>query len=310
MPFKGTILDFYKNYSSHEFNEVNILEVKDPFWAKLLNDCLRKSQGNLCSRWGEDLTEEWVNETWFDLSLFADTNSYFIYNTESSSKKVLELITKIEHPSEKIFLHFAKEPKGFSKSLSGEFNIFQVKEFSFWELDKLLEFFGLILEKSFSPAIRQYFSNWTIERKREIYDQLNYLSLVYEDVSKISLEQINDVLSTGDLNPFTLSDYLSQRRIKSLYSDLLENLRNDNWASSHKVVTFLRSFVLKSTDTKYSEKKSKLNTFDKKILAVQQSYPSKELSSLLKDLSHWEIQIKRKDKSLLKDLQSRLIDLV
>ncbi len=305
MLFKGTILDFHQQYKKLDFQGVTLIESKDPFWSKLVNNKLRENHSNLFSRWGEDLKEEWVNEFWFDLSLFSDPNCYFIYNTETSNKKCLELLTQIDSPTEKVFLHFKKIPKEFSKTYKS--NIVSIGDFKFWELDKLLDFYEVLLNVRISSGLRNYFSTSTIEQKQEIFDQVNYLSLIYEDLTSISLSDAQEVLATGEINPFVFTDYVADKKLNDVYINLLDGIKNGQWASSHKAITFLRSFIMKSVDPGYKSKKPKLNAFDKKVIAVQRKYAPREISVLLKDLSHWEILVKRKDSGIMQELQSKII---
>jgi DNA polymerase III delta subunit len=226
----------------------------------------------------KDLTIDWFESTFQNLSLFATDDAYFILGCEQLKADVKKWIQEnFNDGLEKDLVFHSK--KKFELKLGGTTisNKLVIKEPPFWEHGRLLNFLAQNEGMKLSPDA----SNLLLERiegtTHALVNALNILKLVAGE--SISYEDVDREISKAHIDQFKLATLFNKKQMKEFFGLLINTeLTKDDF---QKVAFFMSSHIQKIIDPTYMNKKKKLSKYDREIESASRSWNKKQLLNSL-----------------------------
>src|SRR3989344_9596638 len=146
MHSKCQIWDFFSSYSRDtlkSYEGILALNTFDPICLKLVKDYLTRGMTEqvLHYKMASEVTKAWIEEEFQTLSLFGNTESFFIHQAHDLPADILEIFSKLEVSGRFILLSFENELTPWKKLVKeGKIATLVIESPRFWELNKLLDF--------------------------------------------------------------------------------------------------------------------------------------------------------------------------
>jgi hypothetical protein len=309
MPSNWTIWDFFKNHFSTISTETKgILSYSfpDPYIYKMFQDSFQK-KFDLKVIVGSSLTPEWIEDNLTSLSLFGNSESFFISNADEIPKEGLEYF--LESPPDLsdrllVFIFFKESPaKKKISDCPGQH--FAVEACKFWEVDKYFKFLCDYYQVRLSFDAKQFFLEMVEQDSGGFHIGLNILKINFPNAQELSLEQVRAILEPNRLDQFNLASTISKKEFAKFYEKLLF-LRPD-FDSLRTLFAFLQGHLIKLADTSVIEKKARLSKYDQEIVSSSKLWKIQELKTIVHEFAEYEIKAKAKNPSLYHDLMLKCV---
>lgn len=259
-----------------------ILRTFDPFVEKIfLEKILCNNENTIVRKWAEDVSCEWIIQNCLTPDLFASAETYIIYNSQNLTSSVSEMLAeKNNHLEKKIILSFIKEDSLTApfKKLKESTDIVKLEVASpaFWHGPEILDFLTKIHEMDLSPDAQDFFESSLSVDFSLYFSELQRLKLLYG--KSISLNQVMEGITASKVDHFRFANLLSQKNYKQFFIEL------QSFSHDHEIIfsifSFLQGHFLKIMDPSYLKNKSKVNKYDKDILAGHKIWAINDLKKV------------------------------
>lgn len=303
MPSKISTFDFLRQFSTPK-KGVHIYVINDPFVETFLKNRLKENaKFDLIT--GSELTRNFLEERFANLSLFALDANVLVLNGEAITEKTFSFWLESEFVIDEhlLIILASKDHKQFAK-LEGK-KLIQyviVEQPKFWEGAKILDLVLQELKYELAPVYKELFLE-KIENNFESFHQLiTKLKLIRPSGFKFErvthAENLNFLAENIEENKtdfFKLIDILNQSPRKFFYT-IQKTERDIEYYLSLSL--FMQGHIQKSSFPSLIKNKIKLSQYDRQILQTAESFTDGERAKLEETFSDMEIMSKSKSVQL------------
>ncbi len=307
MPSKWQIWDFFSSFKKdflHDFQGIMALSTFDPISLKLVKDHLVYGAGEriIHYKMASEVTKNWLEEEFQTLSLFGDSESFFIHSAQDLHADLMEIISKLDIGQRFLILSFESETSAFKKIVKdSKVEILSISAPPFWELNKLLDFVCVYLRLPLSYEAKSWMNEALDNTLASFYNSCSLIKLNHPDSRDISLNDVRELLTVEKLDQFALASLYARKKFQPFF-DKIVSLEGD-FEKMRGFFNFLQSHLIKMADTTYLAKKDRLTQYDKDLQSTSKLWRSPELMHEIGRFNRWELMCKKKDSLLWHELK-------
>lgn len=303
MPSKVSTFDFFRQFKAPK-SGVHVYVINDPFLETFLKNRLKEVlQFDLLT--GVELTRNFLEERYANLSLFSEASHVLVLNGESITEKTFSfwLEDELLIEDQLLIILASKDHKQFTK-LEGK-NLVKhtiVEAPKFWEGAKSLDLVLQELQFELAPVYKEMVLE-KVENTFEAFHQLIVkLKLIKPEGLKFDREMhpqnqnfLTENIEENKVDFFKLVDVLNQSPRKFFYT-IQKTERDFEYYLSLSL--FMQGHVQKSKFPEIVKEKSKLSQYDRQILQTTDAFNEIEREKLEDVFSEMEIMAKMKSPQL------------
>ena len=308
MHSKWQIWDFFSSFNRESFRTqegILALNTFDPVCLKIVKDYLFRSLDDkiIHHKMASEVTRNWIEEEFQALSLFGNSENFFIHQAQDLNSDIMSLISELEITGRLLILSFENEQASWKKLVKeNKIPTLTVESPRFWEFNKLLDFVCSYLRLPLSFESK----TWILEAKENnlgnFYNSCCLIKLNYPDSKDISLKEVKELLTTEKLDQFQMASLMARKKGREFYEKLIA-LEGD-FEKMRGFFMFLQSHLIKMADTSYLGQKPRLTNYDKDLQNTAKLWKSSELMKEIEKFNRWELLCKKKDSLLWHELKS------
>ncbi|HXH30413.1 MAG TPA: hypothetical protein VNJ01_06350 [Bacteriovoracaceae bacterium] len=302
MHSKWQIWDFFSSFKKDTlatFEGVLCLSTFDPICLKLVKDHLLAGAGERVVHYkmASEVTRPWLEEEFQTLSLFGNTESFFIHQAQDLKAELLDLVTRLEVTGRFLILSFESETAAFKKiAKDPKSQILLLEAPKFWEPNKLLDFSASYFRLPLSFEAKSWILEALENNLETFYHACSLLKLNHPQEREVSLSMVTELLTLEKLDQFHLASMFARKKKQDFYEKLV-NLTGD-FEKMRGFFNFLQSHLIKMADPSYLSKKPRLTSYDKDLQSTSKLWKTEDLMVEIGRFNDWEILSKKKDSML------------
>ncbi len=307
MHSKWQIWDFFSSYNRDtlkSYEGILALNTFDPICLKLVKDYLTRGLTDqvLHYKMASEVTKAWIEEEFQTLSLFGNTESFFIHQAHDLPADILEIFSKLEVSGRFILLSFENELTPWKKLVKeGKIATLVIESPRFWELNKLLDFVCAHLRLPLSYDSKTWILDALDNNLGSFYNACCLIKLNHPEAREVTLSNVKELLTLEKLDQFQLASLVARKKHKEFYEKLVA-LQGD-FEKMRGFFNFMQSHLIKMADTSYLSKKPRLTQYDKDLQSTSKLWKTSELVIEIEKFNHWELLCKRKDSHLWHEIK-------
>ena len=256
-----------------------------------------------------EINEEWLSNEFLNPSLFSmgTKDLYYLGRGEVFKKNIMDYLLdpefkNLEHDLIISFTqikNFTTLQKGMAETTS-----YKVDFPKFWEGDRLIDFFAKSLCMEIVPAASAFLVNTLELQSEKYYHALEKLKLFLPNKeTKVTLELCQELIPVAKLDQFELADLFSSKQYKEFFRKICMVTFDVDWF--RMLCSFMQGHLFKILDPSYTDEKSKLSQYDKKIINYSSKWKSDDLLIQMREFGELEILAKRNDPLLIHEIKRR-----
>ena len=307
MHSKWQIWDFFSSYSKDTLKSHDgllALNTFDPICLKLVKDYLVRGLSDqiIHYKMASEVTKSWIEEEFQTLSLFGNTESFFIHQAHDLPADIIEQLTKSDITGRFVLLSFENELAPWKKLVKeGKIPTLTIESPRFWELNKLLDFVCNYLRLPLSYDSKTWILEALENNLSTFYNSCCLIKLNYPEAKEIHLSEVKELLTLEKLDQFQLASLLARKKSKQFF-DKLVALEGD-FDKMRDFFRFMQSHLIKMADTSYLGQKPRLTQYDKDLQSTAKLWKDFELMDEIQRFNRWEILCKKKDSQFWHELK-------
>lgn len=307
MHSKWQIWDFFSSYNRDTLKSYEgtlALNTFDPICLKLVKDYLTRGMTEqvLHYKMASEVTKAWIEEEFQTLSLFGNTESFFIHQAHDLPADILEIFSKLEVSGRFILLSFENELAPWKKLVKeGKIDTLVIESPRFWELNKLLDFVCAHLRLPLSYDSKTWILDALDNNLGSFYNACCLIKLNYPEAKEVSLADVKELLTLEKLDQFQMASLVARKKYKEFYEKLVA-LQGD-FEKMRGFFNFMQSHLIKMADTSYLSKKPRLTQYDKDLQSSSKLWKTPDLVNEIEKFNRWELLCKRKDTHLWHEIK-------
>jgi DNA polymerase III delta subunit len=307
MHSKWQIWDFFASYKRDTLNDYEgalALNTFDPICLKLVKDYLTRGLGEkiLHYKMASEVTKAWFEEEFQTLSLFGNSESFFIHQAHDLPAEILELLSKTEITGRFLILSFENELTAWKKLVKdGKTSTLVIEPPRFWELNKLLDFVGSYLRLPLSYEAKSWMLDALENNLGTFYNACCLLKLNHPDAKEVALKDVKELLTLERLDQFQMASLVARKKHKEFFEKMVA-LEGD-FEKMRGFFNFMQGHFVKMADTSYLSQKPRLTQYDKDLQSTAKLWKSNEMMKMIETFNRWELLCKRKDNQLWHELK-------
>lgn len=280
------------------------LNTFDPACLKLVKDFLTRDidPQNFHYKMASEVTSSWIEEEFQTLSLFGNTDSFFIHQAHDLSTDILEELSTLEVSGRFVLLSFENELATWKKLLKDKkIPALIIETPRFWELNKLLDFVCSYLRLPLSYEAKGWMLEAIENNLGSFYNACCLIKINFPDANEVGPCQVKELLSFEKLDQFQLASLLGRKKFQDFYQRLI--VLEGDYEKMRGFFMFLQSHLIKMTDPSYLSKKTRLTNYDKDLQNTSRLWKQEELMLEIERFSRWEILCKKKESLLWHEIK-------
>jgi len=304
---KWQIWDFFSSFNKEHlknFEGVLAINTFDPLSLKFVKDFMIRGAGMRVIHYkvASEISKSWLEEEFQALSLFGNTESFFIHHAQDLKLDLLDVISNLKLDGRFIILSFENEAASWKKILKEDkVETLMLEAPRFWELNKLLDFVCILIRLPLSFEAK----SWILESLENdlgtFYNSCCLIKLNYPDARSVEVEQVKELLTIEKLDQFAMASSFARKKTVEFFEKLIA-LEGD-FEKMRAFFNFLQSHLVKMADTSYLAKKPRLTQYDKDLQGTAKLWKNSELTAEIERFNRWEIMCKRKDSHLWHEMK-------
>jgi hypothetical protein len=282
------------------------LVVEDPFIDRLIKDRLPKKELNIRVFVGSEITNNFLEENFYNYSLFSETSDLMIINSELIPIDVLsKLLLELEEYSDSfIFLIFQKTNKGINELFKKtKLNVIEIETPKFWEGPKLLSFLCRELKLNLTSEVNNFILENVEHNSESFFHALQLINLNFEN-NKIDLNLLKELITRERFDFFSQLD-LYHSNNSNFFKSIMPKELDFEWLMILSIS--MQSHLVKILNPEEIRKKDKPTKYDLNILKWSEQMTREEIKNELVYFSELEIMAKMKDTFIKEKLRMRSI---
>ena len=307
MHSKWQIWDFFSSYSRDtlkSYEGILALNTFDPICLKLVKDYLTRGMTEqvLHYKMASEVTKAWIEEEFQTLSLFGNTESFFIHQAHDLPADILEIFSKLEVSGRFILLSFENELTPWKKLVKeGKIATLVIESPRFWELNKLLDFVCAHLRLPLSYDSKTWILDALDNNLGSFYNACCLIKLNHPETKEVNLSDVKELLTLEKLDQFQMASLVARKKHKEFYEKLV--VLQGDFEKMRGFFNFMQSHLIKMADTSYLSKKPRLTQYDKDLQSSSKLWKTPDLVGEIEKFNRWELLCKRKDSHLWHEIK-------
>jgi hypothetical protein len=307
MHSKWQIWDFFQSYKKDtlkSYEGILALNTFDPICLKLVKDFITRGMEDrvLHYKMASEVTKAWIEEEFQALSLFGNTESFFIHQANDLSADVLDLITKTDVTGRFLILSYETELTAWKKLVKeGKIATLVIEPPRFWELNKLLDFVSACLRLPLSFESKSWILDAMENNLGTFYNACCILKLNHPDSKEITINDVKELLTLEKLDQFQMASLVARKKKKEFFEKLV--MLEGDFEKMRGFFNFMQSHLIKMADTNYLAQKPRLTQYDKDLQSTSKLWKGPELMALIEKFNRWELLCKKKDSHLWHEIK-------
>lgn len=308
MHSKWQIWDFFNTQSNssilRDAEGIIALNTFDPVCLKMVKDFLVRGMGErtLHYKLSTEVTKPWLEEEFQTLSLFGNSESFFIHQANDFNADMVDTISGLDVSGRFLLLSFENEQATWKKVVKeGKIATLVIESPRFWEFNKLLDFVCSYLRLPLSFDAKTWILESMENNLTTFYNSCCLIKLNFPDAREVSLNDVKSLLTLEKLDQFALASLLARKKHKEFFEKLVQ-LEGD-FDKMRGFFMFLQSHLVKMTDPSYLAGKPRLTQYDKDIQNSSRLWKQEELVKEIQLFNRWEMLSKKKDSCLWHELK-------
>lgn len=280
------------------------LSTFDAICLKIIKDFLTKEIpcDSLHYKTASEVTKDWILEEFQTLSLFGNSESFFIHNAEELNLEMIELLSKTDISGRFVLLSFETTPAIFKKIIKENiFKTITIDEPRFRETQKLLDFVCSYLRLPLSYEAKTWLLDAIENNLFTFYNCCCLIKLNFPESREVSLNAIRELLTPEKVDKFQLASLFARKKTADFYDKLLQV--EADFEKMRALFMFLQSHLIKMSDINYLAHKPKPTSYDREIVSASKIWKQAELNQSIHQFNNWEIKCKKRDDFLWHEIR-------
>ena len=281
--------------------------VEDPYMERALLERIPKKEIPFSLYSGADITRDFIEEHFVNLSFFSDVDNIQVINGENIKPDVLLFLieSNIDWSNRFMLIFFTKTNKGFTEfTKDPKVSGFVIEAPKFWEGPKLWQFCQKAREINLPSDISRFILDNLEHTFESFFWVIDTIKLNFPD-EKINIEELRALVKKERWDFFELIDIFNSNPKQFLVEILKKQDGDFEWLRS--LFAFMQGHLSKVLFPEELRLKSKLSKYDQSILVVSEKWSRNEVTYYLKFFSELEIQAKSNDELLINKLRLKTI---
>lgn len=307
MHSKWQIWDFFSSFNrEHLKSYEGLLAINtfDPICLKLVKDFLTRGSGDriIHYKMASEVTKEWIEEEFQTLSLFGNSESFFIHQAHDLKSDMIEILSNLEVTGRFLLLSFENEQTAWKKLVKdGKIPTLTVEAPRFWELNKLLDFVCAHLRLPLSYEAKTWILDALENNLGTFYNACCLIKLNHPEAREVGINEVKELLTLEKLDQFQLASLLARKKQKDFYDKLV--LLEGDFEKMRGFFMFMQSHLIKMADPSYLAQKPRLTQYDKDLQSTAKLWKPQDLMSEVERFNRWELLCKKKDSHLWHEIK-------
>ena len=277
--------------------------VDDPYMESVLLERLPKKEIPFSLYSGVDITRDFIEQHFVNLSFFSTTDHIQVINSENIPQASLTFLLEsgIDWSERFLVLFFTKSNKAFleftkDKSVQGVV----IEAPRFWEGAKLWQFCQKVHEVNFSSEVSRFVLDYLEHTFESFFWVIETIKLNFPD-GKVNLEELKSLVKKERWDFFELIDIFNENPKRFFLEILKKDGRDFEWFRA--LFSFMQTHLAKVLFPEEIKLKGKLSKYDQSIMQVSEAWPRDNVVRYLKFFSELEIMAKSSDEFLINKLR-------
>lgn len=311
MHSKWQIWDFFNSVKRDfldSFEGVLGISTFDPICLKLTKDFLTGGAPHktIHYKMASEVTKNWLEEEFQALSLFGNTESFFIHQAQDLNAELMEYITKLEITGRFLILSFESENAAWKKILKDStLTTLTLEAPKFWEPNKLLDFVASYLKLPLSYESKSWMLDALENNLGTFYNACCLVKLNHPESKEVSLKEVQELLTLEKLDQFALISLFARKKMAPFFERVVA--LSGDFERMRFFFNFIQSHLIKMVDPSYLSQKPRLTQYDKDIQNSSKLWKTDELMLEIERFNRWELMSKKKDALLWHELKDALL---
>ncbi len=279
----------------------------DPYIEAILTKQLPKKEKMFHCYSGSDITRDFIEEHFCNLSFFSQNENIYIINAELIpaqnfvlfSEKISDLANQL------VVLFFTKSTKLFLElSKRDDTQVVTIEAPRFWEGQKMLSLAMKVKQVDLKPEVIRFLLENLEHNFESFFRALDSIKVTFEN-GQIDFSILKELILRERFDFFEMVDLYYQNPNK-LYKVMLSNELDFDWLRS--LANFMQGHLAKILFPQEIREKNKLSKYDEAILFNNERLNLENVQNDLKYFSELEILAKSKDQLILNSLRLKILE--
>jgi hypothetical protein len=280
--------------------------IDEPYLERVLFDLLPKKEMEFALYSGNEMTRDFIEENFVNLSFFTSNNPIMIMNAETAPKDMLDFLveTEIDWSARLLIMFFTKTSKAWTEFAKNK-NV-QAIELSppkFWEGPKLWQF----CQKARHVNLAGDVSRFALENLEHNFESFFwFIDTVKQNFPEgpVDLKLIRELVAKERWDFFELADIFGRNQ-KQFFQEIMKKEMDYDWMRA--LSAFMQTHLAKILFPDEIRAKDKYSKYDEAILDLSEKLNREMVKSYMRFFSELEILSKSSDPLLVNRLRLELL---
>jgi hypothetical protein len=281
--------------------------INDPYLERILLDLIPKKDISFSLYSGVDISREFIEEHFINLSFFSSTDHIKVINSENIKADILNFLveTEIDWSERFMLMFFTKSNKAFTDfAKNKKVMAFELEEPRFWEGVKLWQFCQKAKNVNLPSDVSRFILD-SLEHNFESFIWVIDMIRLNFPEGKINLEELKKLIAKERWDFFELMDIFNENP-KRFFAEVLKKNDGDyDWLRA--LFAMMQSHLSKVLAPDELRNKARLSKYDQTVLVFSEKISRNKVVEYLKFFSELEILAKSRDELLLNRLRLEII---
>ncbi|MBC7713290.1 MAG: hypothetical protein H7177_08125 [Rhizobacter sp.] len=281
--------------------------IDDPYLERIVLDLIPKKELEFSLYSGVEITRDFIEEHFVNLSFFSSTDHIQVINSENIKADVLTFLTEIEIDWTERFMvmFFTKTSKAFTEfAKNKKVTAFELEEPRFWEGAKLWQFCQKAKNVNLPPDVSRFILDSLEHNFESFIWVIDMIKLNFPE-GKINIEELKTMITKERWDFFELMDVFNENP-KRFFAEVLKKNDGDyEWLRA--LFSMMQGHLTKVLAPDELRNKAKLSKYDQSILTVSEKISREVILKYLRFFSELEILAKSSDELLINKLRLEIL---
>lgn len=278
--------------------------IDDAYLERVFLDRLPKKEIPLSLYTGNEVTMDFIEEHFVNLSFFSESDHILIMNAENIPAQSIDYLTQndIDLDGRFFLLFFTKTSKVFtelSKSKNSHYFSTQLEMPRFWEGAKLWQFAQKAREVNFDGAVTRFALEHLEHNSESFFWFIDTVKTAFPK-GPVDVKALEELVKKERWDFFELIE-LFNRDPKLFLGELLKKEMDFDWMRT--MSAFMQTHLVKILFPEEIKAKGKLSKYDQSVLEMSEKFPREIVQYYLGFFSELEILAKSSDAFLVDRLR-------
>jgi hypothetical protein len=281
--------------------------IDDPYLERLLLDLMPKKEIPFALYSGVEITRDFIEEHFVNLSFFSTTDHIQVINGENIKAQDLMVLleNEIDWSERFMVVFFTKSSKAFTEfAKNKKVQAFELEEPRFWEGAKLWQFCQKARGISLPAEVSRFILDSLEHNFESFFWVIDMINLNFPE-GKINLAELKTMTTKERWDFFELMDIFNENPKKFFAEVLKKNDGDYDWLRA--LFAMMQGHLAKVLAPDELRQKAKLSKYDQSILVASEKLSRSDVLKYLRFFSELEILAKSSDELLINKLRLEII---